>query len=74
MRRAVELLPGWANRMGAERLSCRLADASRDTPELVARLDRAGAKVVSVKQAGDLERAYLELMARGNGPGLEEAA
>ena len=55
-------------------VSCRLADADRDTPDLVARLVHAGAKVVSVRQAGDLERVYLELMARSVRPELEEAA
>jgi ABC-2 type transport system ATP-binding protein len=75
VRRAVESLPGVAeitwSRGG---LSCRLAEADRDTPDLVARLVHAGAQVVSVRQAGDLERVYLELMARSANPGLEEAA
>jgi hypothetical protein len=42
----------------------------------VARLVHANAKVHSVKQAGDLEKAYLELMSRGQEPPpqLEAAA
>jgi ABC-2 type transport system ATP-binding protein len=75
VQRAVESLPGVAEiRWSRGGLSCRLPDAARDTPELVARLVRAGAKVVSVRQAGDLERVYLELMARSIHPELEEAA
>jgi len=73
--RAVESLPGIAEvKWGAGGLSCRLPDAERDTPELVARLVHAGAGVISVKQAGDLERVYLELMDRGVRGGMEEAA
>ena len=44
--------------------ACRLEDADRDTPALIARLVHAEAQIVSVVQAGDLESAYLELMAR----------
>ena len=64
--RAVESLPG-VDELAWEHggFSCRLEDADRDTPELVARLVHAGAKVHSVRQAGDLEKAYLELMSRG---------
>lgn len=75
VRRAVESLPGVAEIKWARGgLSCRLPDAERDTPDLVARLVHAGAKLVSVRQAGDLERVYLELMARSIHPELEEAA
>ena len=75
VQRAVESLPGVAEiKWSRGGLSCRLPDADRDTPDLVARLVHAGAKVVSVRQAGDLERVYLELMARSIHPELEEAA
>ncbi|MCL4242337.1 MAG: ABC transporter ATP-binding protein [Dehalococcoidia bacterium] len=75
VRRAVESVAGVGEvQWGRGGVSCRLADADRDTPDLVARLVHAGAKVVSVRQAGDLERVYLELMARSTRPGLEEAA
>ncbi len=75
VRRAVESVPGVGEvQWGRGGVSCRLADADRDTPDLVARLVHAGAKVVSVRQAGDLERVYLELMARSVRPELEEAA
>lgn len=75
VQQAVESLPGIAEvRWGRGGLSCRLPDAARDTPELVARLVHAGARVVSVTQAGDLERVYLELMARSTTADLEEAA
>ena len=75
VRRAVESVPGGGEvQWGRGGVSCRLADADRDTPDLVARLVHAGAKVVSVRQAGDLERVYLELMARSVRPELEEAA
>ncbi len=73
--RAVESLPGVGEvKWSAGGVSCRLLDADRDTPELVARLVHAGARVVSVKQAGDLERVYLELMSRGASTELEDAA
>lgn len=52
----------------------RLADASGDTPRLVAALVRAGAPILSVTQAGDLEEAYLELMSRTEANVLEAAA
>jgi ABC-2 type transport system ATP-binding protein len=75
VRRAVESVPGVAEvKWVRGGVSCRLPDAGRDTPELVARLVHAGARVVSVKQAGDLERVYLELMARGTGQEMGEAA
>jgi ABC-2 type transport system ATP-binding protein len=65
VRRAVESFPAvretwWST----SALRCRLTDADRDTPELVARLVGAGARIVSVRPAGDLERAYLELMSQ----------
>jgi ABC-2 type transport system ATP-binding protein len=63
VRRAVESFPAvrevW---WGASALRCRLRNAERDTPDLVARLVSAGARIVAVRPAGDLERAYLELM------------
>lgn len=75
VQRAVQSLPGITEiKWSRGGLSCRLPDADRNTPELVARLVHAGAKVVSVRQAGDLERVYLELMARSIHPGLEDAA
>ena len=75
VQRAVESLPGVAEiKWSRGGLSCRLPDADRDTPELVTRLVHAGARVVSVRQAGDLERVYLELMARSSHPELEDAA
>lgn len=74
--RAVESLPGVSDvSLQRSSFSCRLEDAARDTPELVRRLVSAGARIVAVQHAGDLEKAYLELMARPVGPGvLEEAA
>ncbi|GIW13931.1 MAG: multidrug ABC transporter ATP-binding protein [Tepidiforma sp.] len=65
VRRAVESFPAvrevwWS----PSAVRCRLSDAGRDTPELVARLVRAGAAIVAVRPAGDLERAYLELMSQ----------
>lgn len=77
VRRAVESLPGVSDVTWEHGgVSCRLDDADRDTPDLVARLVHANAKVHSVKQAGDLEKAYLELMSRGQEPStqLEAAA
>jgi ABC-2 type transport system ATP-binding protein len=75
VRRAVESVPGVSEvKWVRGGVSCRLGDADRDTPDLVARLVHAGAKVVSVRQAGDLERVYLELMARGTRPEMEVAA
>lgn len=75
--RAVESLPGVRDiRWDRGTFSCRLEDADRDTPELVARLVHAGAQIHSVRQAGDLEKAYLELMGRAaeTDPLLERAA
>lgn len=64
-RRAVESTPGIADiRWLPGGFSGRLRDADGDTPPLVARLVHAGANIVSVVQAGDLEEAYLELMSR----------
>lgn len=65
VRRAIESFPAvretwWANAA----VRCRLVDADRDTPELVARLVAAGARILAVRPAGDLERAYLELMSQ----------
>lgn len=54
--------------------SCRLENASTETPRLITRLVHAGADILSVTQAGDLEEAYLELMARTEAPELEVAA
>lgn len=42
----------------------RLEDSERDTPGLVSRVVQGGGRVLSVQQSGDLEAAYLELMAR----------
>jgi len=76
VRRAVDATPGMTElAWGAKGFACKLADAVRDTPSLVARLVRAEAQVLSVKQAGDLEAAYIELMARTDGAlPVEEAA
>ncbi len=54
--------------------SCRLQNANAETPRLIARLVHAGANILSVTQAGDLEEAYLELMARTEAPEMEIAA
>lgn len=63
--RAVESIPGVTDiRWDRGSFSCRLQDSDRDTPELVARLVHAGAQIHAVRQAGDLEKAYLELMGR----------
>ncbi|WP_322795636.1 heme ABC exporter ATP-binding protein CcmA [Tepidiforma sp.] len=65
VRRAVESFPAVLESWWAPlAIRCRLIDAERDTPELVARLVRAGARIVAVRPAGDLERAYLELMSQ----------
>lgn len=65
VRRAVEATPGIEEvRWLPGGFTGKLADADADTPPLVARLVHAGANIVSVVQAGDLESAYLELMAR----------
>ena len=76
VRGAVEAMAGVSDvRWGVHGLSCRLADAHRDTPGLIAGLVGAGAPILSVAQAGDLEEAYLELMARTeNAPEMEAAA
>jgi ABC-2 type transport system ATP-binding protein len=76
VRRAVEATPGIEElKWQTAGFSCRLPDADRDTPALVARLVHAEGAIVSVAQAGDLEEAYLELMARSEQPGnLAEAA
>ncbi|MEO8541589.1 MAG: ABC transporter ATP-binding protein [bacterium] len=65
VRRAVEATPGIEDvRWLPTGFTCRLADADADTPPLVVRLVHAGASIISVVQAGDLEQAYLELMTR----------
>lgn len=65
VRRAVDATPGIEEVKWLPRgFSCRLPDAADGTPALVARLVHAGAAIISVLQAGDLEEAYLELMAR----------
>lgn len=65
VRRAVEATPGIEEvRWLPGGFTAKLADADADTPPLVARLVHAAANIVSVVQAGDLESAYLELMAR----------
>jgi len=75
LRRTVETTPGMsALEWRGASFSCRLRDSTAETPALVARLVAAGAGVVSVSQAGDLEGAYLELMARTEQPGILEAA
>ncbi len=64
-RRTVEATPGIQDiRWLPGGFSARLRDADADTPPLVARLVHAGANIISVVQAGDLEEAYLELMSR----------
>jgi ABC-2 type transport system ATP-binding protein len=63
--RAVESFPAVRETWWApSAIRVRLADAERDTPELVARLVSAGARIIAVRPAGDLERAYLELMSQ----------
>lgn len=65
VRRAVESTTGISElRWQPGGFSCRLSDADADTPPLIGRLVHADARIVSVVQAGDLESAYLELMAR----------
>ena len=74
VRRAAESLPGLRSvRWEANGFECRLSDAVRDTPELVRRVVSAGGSIMAVTQEGDLEQAYLELMARTEAP-LERAA
>jgi ABC-2 type transport system ATP-binding protein len=75
-RRAIEATPGIADlRWLPGGFSCRLPEADRDTPTLIARLVHAGIPIISVVQAGDLEEAYLELMARtADSAELETAA
>lgn len=75
VRRAVEATPGIDDvRWLAGGFTGKLVDADADTPPLVARLVHAGANIVSVVQAGDLESAYLELMARTARDEVLEAA
>jgi hypothetical protein len=59
---------------GAERVAvrgleveCRLRDVRADTPTLVAALVEAGAQVLEVTGAGDLEKVYLDIVGAGNG-------
>jgi ABC-2 type transport system ATP-binding protein len=79
LRFTVETSPGLTN-VEWRTLSfvARMADPARDTPRLVARLVQGGAQVLAVERAGDLEGAYLELMARtervASQPELEAAA
>ena len=56
----------------AERASfdCRLEDAGRDTPRLVAAVVAAGGGVLEVAPAGDLEQVYLDLVGAGT-PGSD---
>ena len=75
LRQLVDTMAGlsnieWRNRS----FSCRMANATIETPRLIARLVHAGADILSVVQAGDLEEAYLELMARSETSELEVAA
>lgn len=65
VRRTVESFPAVREAWwGPHAIRVSLLDADRDTPELVERLVRAGARITAVRPAGDLERAYLELMSR----------
>lgn len=74
VRRATESLPGLrAVRWEPNGFEGRLTNATRDTPELVRRVVSAGGAIIAVTQEGDLEQAYLELMARTEAP-LERAA
>ncbi|MGE0602047.1 MAG: ABC transporter ATP-binding protein [Dehalococcoidia bacterium] len=75
LRETISAIPGpsrveWRQRS----FSVRLENASAETPRLVARLVHAGADILSVTQAGDLEEAYLELMARTEETECEAAA
>lgn len=75
VRRAVEATPGIDDlRWLPGGFTGKLVDADADTPPLVARLVHAGANIVSVVQAGDLESAYLELMTRTARDEVLEAA
>lgn len=75
LQHAVESLPGVAGvDWTGNGLLCRVEDAGRDTPRLVSGLVGGGAQILSVVQAGDLEEAYLELMARTETAALEAAA
>ena len=78
VRRAVEAIGGVSEvKWEIGGLSCRLEDADRDTPELVRRIVHSGGQIHAVRQAGDLEKAYLELMSQRETPGtakLEAAA
>lgn len=75
LRRQVESLAGMSSvEWSVKGLLCHLDDAARDTPRLVAGLVGAGGQILSVVQAGDLEEAYLELMARTEPETLEAAA
>lgn len=65
VRRAIESFPAVRETCWApSAIRVRLTDSERDTPELVARLVSAGARIIAVRPAGDLERAYLELMSQ----------
>ena len=76
LRFTVETTPGATEvEWRGKSFAARLEDSERDTPCLVARLVQGGARVLAVEQAGDLEEAYLELMARTETePPLRDAA
>jgi ABC-2 type transport system ATP-binding protein len=57
-----------AARVERTALTCRLDDVRRTTPPLISTLVHAGAEILEVTPAGDLEQVYLDLV---GGPGRE---
>lgn len=65
LRALIETMPGLSGvEWRGASFSGHLLEALAETPELIARLVNAEARILSVAQAGDLEEAYLELMSR----------
>ena len=63
-----------STRVEGTELTCRVGDLRRDTPAVVRALASAGADVLEVTAAGDLEQVYLDLVGRDAGDELQEAA
>jgi ABC-2 type transport system ATP-binding protein len=62
---AVRPIPGVRDvRADGPELRIDLQDPARETPAVVSLLARAGAAIVEVRPAGDLEQAYLDLVGR----------
>jgi len=72
---AIRRMPGVDGlRIGPSGFECRLGHVGVDTPELVAAVVRAGGRILEVRQSGDLEQAYLDLVSQAPGGALAETA